>query len=63
MIPQKYVNFAFLVIAGVCSMIFISKELFAMAKANLSSKYLKVIAFVMILFHLLFVLQLHFIMI
>ena len=62
-VPNKWVNFGFLIAAGICSLIFISKELFQMAKTNLNSKYLRIISFLMIFLHLVFIGSMHFAMI
>lgn len=59
MIPVKYVKWAALIFAAVSSLLFISKELIVMAKANLDGKMLKLISLVMILLHVVFILSLH----
>lgn len=54
-LPSRKLKFICLLIAGVCSLVFLTKELFIMAKAVLDSNKLYIICGIMVLLHMGFI--------
>jgi len=61
-LPSSKAKWMVLLFAGVTSLVFITKELFIMAKAVLDSNKLYIICLIMVLLHLAFVYFLHYAM-
>lgn len=58
-LPMKTAKWLVMIVAGICSLVFITKELFVMARSNLDNKNLYIVCGLMILLHFGFIYLLH----